>query len=220
MKEIIVAYLAKKLDDGNMGLVFKKDQVGKVEGLTELGKQVVNTTVKLAAAKRNDDEITSNGGNTNDVCDYVTFGGNMGILVNFSDRVSMSDAGLLARNFVAKSTVSFECDKQYFVTPAVHKDNLEYLNAKFKKDNRKFQTVKVEKGSYVITKFNELYLDENTFVDVSVGSGNDNVKREVIFLRKISFVDSALNNFYTTSVNYADKEEYTNWLRGGNNNAE
>lgn len=217
MKEIIVAYLAKILDDGNINLVFKKDMVGKVDGLTELGKQVVNMTVRLAKAKRNDEEIKSNEGNTNEVSDYVTIAGNFYNVINFSDRVSMSTTGILARNFVAESTIDFECDEKYFVTPAVHKENLEYINSKFKKDANKFTMNKIDKSAYTITQFNELYLNENEFVDVSIGNATDRVKKEVVFIRKIAFKNSVLNEFYTTSNNYADKEEYTNWLKGSTN---
>ena len=212
MKKIITAYLAQKLDDGNMSLVFMKGKVGEEDGLTELGKQIVNVETRLAGASRNEENIVSKDGNTSKACEYVTFDGNMYEVINFSDRVALATTSQYARKYVAESTISFECDEKYLVSPEVHAGNLALLNAKFKKAENQFNTKAIDKTDYLLTSFNELYKDDDTFIDVSVSNSDASVKKQVVFLRKIKLKDAALEAFYTESNNYSDKEEYTQWL--------
>lgn len=211
MQEIIKSYLLKKLDEGNLKLVFKYDKDGKITGFTELGNQVVHTTTALAVAESNDTVITTAEGHTNDACDYQTFGGNMGTCVNFSDRVAMAATAKLARRWAVKSNCSLEYSKEYVVSPAVHADNLELLKSKFKKSESAFSLTKVDKSTTLLHSLGYVYKSETEFYDVATetaATGNKNV----VYLRKVKFTNDALSKLFVTEVNYHDEQEFINWL--------
>lgn len=212
MKQLIVSYYAQKLDDGNMNLFFEKNSEGKLEGLTELGKEVVHTTTAVAACNRNEDVITDKDDFKHKANEYTVNDGNIYNVLNFSDLVSMSTSALLARNYCAKSTCDLKFDSKYVVSPAMHAENLERLNRKFKNKDLKFDTKKVSKDKYVITNFDVLYKgDGKYFVDVQTES-TTTVSKEVVYLRKIAFVNPVLEEYYDEIRNVVSNEDYLVWL--------
>lgn len=212
MKKLIVSYYAQKLDDGNMNLFFEKNSEGKLEGLTQLGKEVVHTTTAVAASKRNEDVITDKDGFNHKANEFEVNEGNLYSVVNFSDIVSMSSSALLARTYCAKSECDLEFDQRYVVSPAMHAENLERLNRKFKNKDLKFETKKVSKEKYLITNFDVLYKgDGRYFVDVQTGN-TAGVSKEVVYLRKIAFVNPVLEEYYDEIRNVVSSEDYLVWL--------
>ena len=213
MKQLIVSYYAQKLDDGNMNLFFVKDKEGKLEGLTELGKEVVHTTTAIAASNRNEDVITDKNGFNSKTNEYEAIDGNFYNVVNFSDLVGMSDSSLLARNYCTESKCDLTFDQTNVVSPAMHKENLDRINAKFKNKDNKFSTKKISKGKFTINQFDVLYKGEGKyFVDTALTGNTVAVSKEVVYLRKIAFKNAILEGFYDEVRNVVADEDYLVWL--------
>ena len=217
MENLIKACLVRNLDEGNLPLVFKRKAESKEYSadceLTEFGKELIHTTVCIASKERNDDTVVTAEGHINRVNEYESWSGNLAKVQNFSDRVALDELALKARRYVVKSNCSLTYDKEYVVSPLVHKDNIEMLGKK-SKAKRTFETSKVDKAGLTIGSLPFIFKDADNFYQF--GESNDNsVAKELVWLRKVSFKINGMDDYLTTIPNWADEEEYVIWASEG-----
>lgn len=217
MKKLMKTCLIKVLDEGNLPLVFVKP--AKRNGytadceLTEMGEELVNTTICLAAAKRNDETITTGEGHINKVSDYESWGGNFGKVQNFSDCVAFDNMALKARKFVTETKLDLTYDEAKVVSPLVHQDNIAMLGDK-SKAGKQFETLKVDKDAKTIEDIPYIYKDINTFYQYGE-SNESSVPKELVWLRKVSFKIQGMDDYLTTIPNWSDEEEFFIWAVDG-----
>lgn len=213
METLIKAVLIRNMDEGNLPLVFKRNGKEKEYttdcSLTELGQELVNTTICLASMKRNDDNVVTGEGHINKVSDYESWGGNFAKVQNFSDRVAFDNVALKARKYIVESKISLEYDKTKVVSPLIHKDNIQMLGEK-SKAKKKFKTATVDKAGVVFKDMPYIYKDMDNFYQN--GEAQDNsIAKEVVWLRKVSFKMEGMDNYLTTLPSWSDEDEYTIW---------
>lgn len=217
MKDLMKTCLIKVLDEGSLPLVFvkptKRNGYSADCELTDMGEELVNTTICLAKAKRNDETVTTGEGHINKVSDYESWGGNFGKVQNFSDCVAFDNMALRARKFVTETKLDLTYDEAKVVSPIVHKNNIAILGDK-SKARKEFATTKVDKVAKTMEDMPYIYKDINTFYQHGE-SGDNSVPKELVWLRKVFFKIQGMDDYLTTITNWSDEEEFFIWAVDG-----